>query len=464
MKKYDIIVCGASTTGAYFATKMAENGHSVLMIEKQKAENVSREYDIFHMGRNDMEKFGLPIPKKGDVEYGFEFISGNVLSPYGNYPKKGCDPVVGMHKHEYIMLLNKIAEEKGVEIIYGAPFVDFLLDENGKIKGAKYELDGEIIEVEAALVADCTGIPAVARTKLPDNAYCENFKLTPRDIFYVVLYYAKYDEHVDARALDGSFLQYKTWSAPSGDEHGAILGVGGNYSYDYAEEIYKEFQKNVPWPKYTVEKVEKGMTPYHRGLYSFVEDGFIAMGDTACLTKPTCGEGCTSSMYQIEIAVDVISKLLKEEKALTKENMWSINKRYIQVQGKDFDVMRPLLIGVVSPSYDEAEYLFKHDVIFSQKILGGQGGDLNLTPADIAKMVSFIGAGVVSGKLKASSVKKIIKGLMQMIDLGKIYDEYPETPAGYFEWKKKADAKWAEIGKMADTCDEKVLAKLGIKK
>ncbi len=464
MKKYDVIVCGASTTGAYFAWKMAEKGHSVLMLEKEKAEDVSRAYDIFHMGRNDMEKFGLPIPKKGDPEYGFEFISGNVLSPYGNYPKKGSDPVVGMHKHEYIMLMNKIAEEKGAEIIYDAPFKDFLLDENGKIIGAKYISNGEEVEVEASLVADCTGIPAVARTKLPDDAYCENLKLTPRDIFYVVLYYAKYDDHVKARDLDGSFLQYKTWSAPSGDEHGAILGVGGNYSYEYAEEIFKEFKKNVPWPKYTVDKTEKGMTPYHRGIYSFVEDGFIALGDTACLTKPTCGEGCTSSMYQIEIAVYVISKLLKEEKELTKENMWPINKRYIEVQGKDFDTMRPLLIGVVQASYDEAEYLFKHDIIFSQKILGGQGGDLTFTSAEIAKMISFIVGGVVSGKLKASTLKKIAKGLMQMIDLGKLYDEYPETPAGYFEWKKKADEKWAEIGKMADTCDEKVLNRLGISK
>ncbi len=464
MKKYDILVVGASTTGAYFAWKMAENGHKVLVIEKQEKDNVSREYDIFHMGRHDMERFGLPIPNKDDIDYGFEFISGNVLSPFGNYPKKGSDPVVGMHKHDYIMRLNKIAEEKGAEIIYGAAFKDFLYDENGKRKGAIYTSGGEDIEVEAALVADCSGIPAVARTKLPDGAYVENFKLTPRDIFYVVLYYAKYSEHIKARDLDGSFLQYKTWSAPSGDEHGAILGVGGNYSYDYAEEIFKEFRKNVPWPAYTVEKVEKGMTPYHRGIYSFTEDGFIALGDTACLTKPTCGEGCTSSLYQVEIAIDVINKLLKDGKALTKENMWSINKRYIDVQGKDFDSMRPLLIGVVSPSYEEAEYLFKHDVIFSQKILGGQGADLDLTPGDIAKMVAFITGGVATGKLKAKNVGKILKGLVRMLEITKLYEEYPETADGYFEWKKKADEKWAEIGSIADTCDEKILAKLGIKK
>ena len=50
MKKYDIVIAGASTTGAWFAKKMAAAGHSVLVIVKQNPENVSREYDIFHMG------------------------------------------------------------------------------------------------------------------------------------------------------------------------------------------------------------------------------------------------------------------------------------------------------------------------------------------------------------------------------------------------------------------------------
>ena len=49
MEKYDVLVVGASTTGAWFARKMAEKGHKVFVIEKQEPDNVSREYDIFHM-------------------------------------------------------------------------------------------------------------------------------------------------------------------------------------------------------------------------------------------------------------------------------------------------------------------------------------------------------------------------------------------------------------------------------
>lgn len=463
MEKYDVIIAGASTTGSWFARQMAQRGHSVLVLEKELAENVSRDYDIFHMGQSEMQRFDLDIPKAGDKEFGFIFTSGRNFSPYGNYPKYAEETVIGMHKHEYIMKMNSQAQDAGAKIIYGAAFEDFLKDDSGKICGAKYIKDGTEYTVQGKIVADCTGIPSAARKKLPDNAYVENFMLKPEDIFYVVLYYAKYtDQSVNPLDLHGSFMQYKSWSAPSGDDHGAILGIGANYSYACAEEIFKDVRRNIPWPKYTVEKVEKGMTPYHRTLYSFVEDGFIAMGDTAFLTKPTCGEGCTSSLYQAEIAVQVISKLLKEDKPLTKENMWQINKLYIQSQGKAFDSLRPILIGIIAYSYKEAEYMFKNDILFSQKILGSLDG-LTLNPADIAKIVSGILKGILTHNIKPSSVKKTLKGLIESDEVNRLYDEYPSTPEGYFAWKAKADALWAKIGKVADTMDKDVLRKVGVK-
>ncbi len=463
MKTCDILIAGASTTGGWFAYQMAKRGFKVVVLEKQKKENISREYDIFHMGKSDMERFDLEIPEKDSPVYGFQFDGSPARSPYGNYPKaQNGGTTVGMHKHEFILRMNERAEEAGAEFIYEAPFKDFLYDENGKIAGAKYETkDGEQ-EISAKLVADCTGIPSAARTKLPRSSFVENFRLEPKDIFYVVLYYAKYkDEKVDPRALDAFFMQYKAWSAPSGDDRGAILGVGGNYSYEYAEEIFKDLKRNVPWPEYTIEKVEKGLTPYHRSLFCFVDDGFIAMGDTAFLTKPTCGEGCTSALYQGEIAVEVISKLLEEGKELSQRNMWSINKRYVDVQGKAFDSLRPLLTGIVQANYDEAEYLFKNDVIFSQKILGGMGEELDMTPADIAKIVATLTAGVATGKFRPSVIAAIVKGLLKSMEVTKLYDEYPETPDGFPEWRSKALKLWSEITPMSDTCDKAILKKLG---
>lgn len=465
MKKYDVLVVGASTTGCWFANKMAEQGFKVLVIEKEEPENVSRAYDIFHMSKAEMEQFDLEIPDESSPVREFCFGHSTMYSPYGNHGKPGAEnPVVGLHKHDYIMLMADCAKKNGAEIVYGASFTDLIFDDRQRVIGAKYKTaDGEK-EAYARIVSDCSGIPSVARRKLPDSSVVGNFKLTPKEILYVVLYYVEYlDKDLDPRSLDGFFMQYKSWSAPSGNPHGAILGIGASHSYEYAEWVFhNQFMKNVSFPEYKVEKVEKGMTPYHPSVYSFVDDGFIAMGDTACLTKPTCGEGCTSSLVQGEIAVEVISNLLKSDKFLTKERMWSINKRYMTAQGKDFDFMRPLLFGLVSAGFDEAEYLFENDIIFSNKILGGMDNGLNLTANDITDMVKGIVNGVATKKFRASTVAKIVNGLKNAVAIGAHYDNYPANYEDFPAWKEKADAMWENIGTIGDTCDPAILKELGI--
>jgi electron-transferring-flavoprotein dehydrogenase len=361
------------------------------------------------------------------------------------------------------MAMAERAKNAGAEIIYGASFTDFIY-ENGKIVGAKYKTEDKECKAYARIVADCSGIPAVARTKLPDTSVVGNFKLTNKDILYVVLYYADYiKKDFNPRELDGFFMQYKSWSAPSDNPNGAILGIGAFYGYAYAEEIFKEdFMKNVSFPEYTVERVEKGMTPYHISAYSLVDDGFIALGDAACHTKPTCGEGCTSSLVAGEIAVEVISNLLKSDKYLTKERMWSINKRYMVAQGKDFDSMRPLLMGIISMDYDEAEYLFKNDIMFSEKILGGMDNGLSLGLEDITAIVKGIVNGVAGKELKPSTIAKLVKGLLYSAKVGTLYDNYPAQYDEFNAWKEKADKLWAEIGSVAEnTCDPEILKKLG---
>ncbi len=462
MKNYDVLIVGGSSTGCWFAEKMAREGFSVLVIEKQTKENVSRSYDIFHMGEEAMKRFDLDIPEEGNPIREFRYEHSTMVSPYGNHRKKGAySPVIGMHKHEYILYMAEKAEKSGAEIIYSAKFTD-LIFKNGKVVGAKYETENGEEEAFAKVVADCSGIPSVARTKLPNISTVDNFKLTPRDIFYVVLYYVDYaDRSIDPRSIDGSFMQYKVWSAPAGKLADSILGIGANYSYEYAEEIYKtHFQKNVKLPEYTVKQVEKGMTPYHPTLYSFVDNGFIAMGDAACLTKPNNGEGCTSSLVQAEIAADVISTLIKANLPLSKENMWPINKRYMDAQGKSFDFMRPVLIGAVDIDYDEAEYLFAKDIIFSEKLFGGLNGGFKLGVGDITGWLAGITLAIAKKKLRPSAVGKVIKGLKQALEIMSLYDSYPETPFGFEEWKKKAQAKWDEIGSMADHCFPEILEKL----
>lgn len=86
--------------------------------------------------------------------------------------------------------------------------------------------------------------------------------------------------------------------------------------------------------RFTVLRTERGTTPYRRPPYSFVADGFFVSGDAAALTKPSAGEGVTSSMVQLRSRREEISRLLTEGGELTRARLWGINTRYVATQGK----------------------------------------------------------------------------------------------------------------------------------
>lgn len=454
MKNYDVIVVGAATAGSYFARKLAENGVSVLVIDSQPEEKVGTKYDIFHVGRGDFDKFGLPWPEKGE-DYAFEFESTHVCSAFGSYPKFSPGPVVGMHMHDYTLRLNRWAKDAGAEIKYEAKFTECIFDEKGKIIGVKYKKNGRNYEVYAKLVADCSGIPAVVRTSLPESYGVETFKIDPTDMFYVVLRYIHFKNPEDKLELL-SWPFYKTWEAPQHNPDGAILGIGANLSYDVCEKVYKEFEAAVKLPEYEVDYFERGFTPYRRPPYSMVSDSFIALGDAACITKPSCGEGVTAAMIQMDVALEVILPLLKSGRPLNRFNLWRFNKKYYEAQGADFANQMAVLVGAVASSAEENEYLFENDLIFSTKnmIAMGEGGIPNFTPAEIAEMAKGFLKGVTSGKLRMSTLTAMLKAVANGAKICSHYKKFPVNPADYKAWCDKADEIWKQCGKMADMVSE----------
>jgi flavin-dependent dehydrogenase len=450
MKKYDVVIVGAATTGSFFARRMAERGHDVLVIDKLPKDKVGAKYDIFHIAKSDFTRFGLPMPEEGD-DYAFEFTGGAAYSAFGNYPKETGGTTVGMHMHEYTMRMNRWAMEAGAEFRYGAEFVN-LLYEDGRIAGVKYRENGVEECVFARIVSDCSGIPSVVRTKLPGGYGVENFAISPADMFYVTLRYVRYTDEKDYVKKIRTWTYYKTWEAPEADPRGAILGVGANLSFDCGEKVYKEFESKIALPKYELKYTERGTTPYRRPPYSFVADGFVAMGDAACLSKPHAGEGVTSSMVQVEIAADVIGHALTGKELLTRERLWGINKRYIEKQGRMYAGMLATLVGAVSTSAGENDFFLKHDVIFSKKSFESMGADkpLVFSSGEMAAMAFKMLLGVLTGRLRIKTIQSLLGGMKNGDRVMALYSQFPETTAGFDEWVEQADKLWSQCGSMAD--------------
>lgn len=449
MKKYDVVIIGAASSGAFFAKRMAEKGYKVKIIEKDTKAKVGSKYDIFHMSAKEFDMYGLPRPVEGDKEWGFEFDTSYSASPTGKYPKKFVDHIVGLHMHEYTVLIDDWAKSFGAEIEYGAEFTDFIY-EDGKVAGVKYSTSKGEKELSAKVVVDASGINAVGRTKLPSSSLIENFPLADDDMFYVILRYIKFKDKNQFLAGSLNWPFYKSWIAPQPDRNGGILGIGACQGYFKGEENFKLVDKNIPLPPYDIVKIEKGKTPYTRPPFSFVDDGIIITGDAACLTKPNNGEGVTSSMVQIEIAVSVLDEALKKDDT-SKEALWQINNLYNKAQGADFASTRAILTKSVQATEKEFEYFFKHDIIFSEKFLdtANSGPEIKITLKDILQIGAGGVAGIATGQISLKSLKLLLEGVTLGDKLKKHYLNFPETPKGYKEWADEAKAIWKQVGKMS---------------
>lgn len=439
MEQYDIVIIGAATSGAFFAQRMAARGWRVKVLEKQSFEDFGRKMDIFHIAKKDFAKFGLPEAVPGDGAWAFEFSKGLTCSPYNHYPKLSHDTVVGLHMHEYIVKMNRWAQKAGAEFEYGAAFED-LLFEDGKISGVTYRSGGEEKRLAARLVVDCSGIPSVARRKLPEGYGVENFALTAADIFHVTLWYVKLEDPKDYLEGSTGWPFYKAWIAPQADPTGAILGVGAVDSYAHGEEVFADLEATFSLPPHTHEHVERGVTPYTRPPYSLVADRFIAAGDAACLTKPDCGEGVTSSMVQLEIAAEVADQALKRGEASLRR-LWSINLRYNQEQGAAFAATRAMFTKAVCATKDEFEFFFRNNMIFKDQPAEGE------TPAPDPLVWNLL-KGLATGKLSLKTAKNLASGFILGEKLRSHYLAFPDDPADMAKWTETADALWAKVGKM----------------
>lgn len=254
-ESYDVIVVGAGTAGTYFAKLMAARGYKVLVVEKLAKENLGQRLDIFHIDEELFEKFDVPAPLPTDEDYVDVFKYVISKSAFDQYPKRTDYPFIVMHLPLFLARLARWAEESGVEYAYETEFVDFIYS-RGRIEGAKLKQGGSIYEVSSRLVADASGISSTVRRKLKEGYGVENFEIGPDDKFYVTLRYVKLKNPEAGRVTyTTNWPYYKTWIAPQHDPDGAIIGVDANFSFEYAEEIYRKFIARIELPPHELQYI-----------------------------------------------------------------------------------------------------------------------------------------------------------------------------------------------------------------
>ena len=432
---YDVVIVGACTAGTYFAGLLAQRGLRVLVIDRDSEENLAKRLDIIHFTRDSYAEFGVEPSGEGDEEFVRNFHVCYGKSALNNHLKTNYINVDVLHLPLFIKRLRKIATETGAVFRFETAFKS-LRYEDGRIAGI-ITSDGE--EIPARLVVDASGIAAVVRRSINDP-YMENFETGPRDKFYVLLKYVKLKDPNLSVVDSTSWPYYKGWIAPQHTPGGAIVGVGANLSFDYARKCMAKFEAAIPLPEYELQYEEMACTPYRRPPFSFVTDGFLVIGDAACLTKPINGEGIPSAWVQCTPAADIVAKAMENDGYPTREKLWEINRLYQTGEGASYAGERAMLIGAVNMTPRDNDYLYKNGIVFKSD-----------DEPEVENLLGALVKGVVKGEFSLQALVSLASSTLKGAALEKHYKAYPATPDGYPAWEKKALKLWKKAGSMADT-------------
>ncbi|MDR0532188.1 MAG: NAD(P)/FAD-dependent oxidoreductase [Oscillospiraceae bacterium] len=460
---YDVIVIGSGTAGCYFARRMAEQGYRTLVADALPPQRLGEQLPLFHVDKDMFAKLGVPMPRPGDPDYITEFEAGSYYSPFGQYKKRndGTEiivladyPFLACNLPAFVRRLRTWCLEVGVEFADETRFEDFIYDRRG-VCGAKLRTAEGLAFVRSRLVADCSGWRAVARRKLRRPSYVENFSLGPRDIMFTILKYVKLahpEEDAPKRAEHWAY--YKSWIGQAPEPDQAIFGTGACNSFAYAETCSRRFAEAIDLPEGEVVKEGRGLVPFRRAPYSLVDNGFMVMGDAACMNK-WVGEGICSGWVGCQIAAETAARAMKGGAYPTRDALWDYNVRYNRGQAASFAYINATTINAVDCDAEEMDYEFREGIIFNNKAMTrlNQKYSAAMPLNEALELVVKVTKGFTGGSISFRTLKGLVRGVGCASLLKAHYQCYPRNPAYYAPWARFCDYLWAACGTIADATD-----------
>ena len=170
---YDALIIGAGPAGSSAAAILAEYGHKVLILEREK-------FPRYHIGESlipftfgPLQRLGM-IPKMKQShfvkKYSVAFVqpSGKASQPFyffNRYDRESIAQTWQVLRSEFDQMLLDNAREKGAEVLEETTVLE-LIKEDGRVAGARAkDKDGNVSEYRAKITLDCTGKEAFTATR-----------------------------------------------------------------------------------------------------------------------------------------------------------------------------------------------------------------------------------------------------------------------------------------------------------
>ena len=401
---FDAIVIGAGPAGTTTAALLAEKGHEVMVVEKEK-------FPRYHIGESLIPFCYFPLKRLGLVDklrqsenpkkYSVQFVrqNGVVSQPFYffqhmNHPSSTTWQV---RRSEFDQLLLDKAREKGASMLEETK-AQALLKDGDRVVGIRVisKKSGHI-ELRAPLVVDASGRDCFSAVK--ENWMERDPKLRKISI-WTYFRGAKRDPGLDEGATTVAYLPNKGWFwyiPLSGDIVSVGIVAEREYLYDGSTkqpaEIFAREVKNNAWIEDHLASGEQYGEYYVTGEFSYrnrycAMDGLALAGDALAFLDPVFSSGVFLALKSGVLLADAASEALKEG---------DLSAEKFASYGKSMQTAIEVMRKIVYAFYDEN---------FSFKKLIEKNMDLRSDLTDC-----------LVGNLEGKDFTDLIEAISELVDL-----------------------------------------------
>jgi flavin-dependent dehydrogenase len=325
----DVLIIGAGPAGSSASALLAEMGHRVLVLEREK-------FPRYHIGESLLPFTYQPLKRLGLVDkmkksafvkkYSVQFVSpsGRASLPFyffNRYDRETVAQTWQVLRSEFDQMLMENARAKGAEVKEETKVLE-LLREGDRVVGVRAQpKDGAVTEYRAPITLDCTGKEAFCAVR-------NNWRVKDPYLNKIAVwtYYqgAKRDDGIDEGATTVAYVPDKGWFwyIP---QHNDMVSVGvvaeGKYltrdGVKSPESIFKREIEQNQWIKQHLACGKQVGSYFLTSEYSHHSkhcgtEGLLLVGDAFAFLDPVFSSGVMLALKSGVMAADAVHQAIVE--------------------------------------------------------------------------------------------------------------------------------------------------------
>jgi geranylgeranyl reductase family protein len=468
--RYDVIVAGAGMSGSLAAAGAAKKGLKVLLLDKNKEEEVGKKTNWGWVCGDAVASNHLDfVTKHIGVSFGKPELDLKVdgviayspdMKTKVNFDGEGYV----LDRPEFETKLKNHAVKSGVEYVPQFDVEGPIIENNyvvgifGKDKSMKH------LEIRAKAVIDALGVATTLRRKLPEDQFVDrvvdvdDLESTGRYIYDCEVsqedlrYYDPKNAliHLNQNVSPGGY----GWVFPKSQYGRVNIGIGVQKSSlemrnaklgrkDSLHTLMDEYVRSIPNLKnpklFNKNSNGKGYwsVAVRRNIECLVFNGYLGAGDSMAMPNPISAGGIGPALVAGVLAGENAARAIQEGNVSTK-GLWQYNLDFNREYGRKMAAMESFRVYLQSLNNDLINYGMSK--FLSRK----EAEDLaygRTTELSVASKMSMI----LSGVSNINAFKNLVYTVKKMKMFNEIYGNYPKTPEEFPKWREQVSKEMEDF-------------------